>query len=447
MKFRNLENKDKKLVSLIKKEIKRQQETLDLIASENLASLGVMEALGSPLVNKYSEGYSGKRYYPGNVFYDEIEELAKERALKAFGLLGKNPADKADGARWGVNVQPYSGSPANLAVYLALAKPGDLIMGLDLTAGGHLTHGHKVSATGIIFKSVQYGVDKKGRIDYGEVERLAKKHKPKIIISGTTAYPRKIDFKKFGEIAKKVGAYHVADVSHIAGLIVAGVHPSPFLYADVVTMTTHKTLRGPRGAVIFAKKEFKKIDSRLRSDVSVGINGNDKKKKETIFEAINKAVFPGVQGGPHNNQTAAIAGAFLEASKPEFKKYQKQVVLNAKILAEELKGKGFNLVTGGTDNHLMLMDVRNMELSGWEAEHLLEDIGIVANRNTVAGDEKPWKPSGIRIGTPSLTSRGMKEKEMREVADLIYRRLVHKEATGKLKKEVLKLAKKFPLGY
>ncbi|MFA5173271.1 MAG: serine hydroxymethyltransferase [Candidatus Paceibacterota bacterium] len=425
MKFSYLDKKDKKLSELIKKEIKRQEETLDLIASENLAPRGALEALGSPLVNKYSEGYPGARYYPGNKFYDKIEILAQERALKAFQLKPEE---------WGVNAQPYSGSPANLAVYMALIQPGDLIMGMNLSSGGHLTHGHKASATGKIFKSIQYGVGEDGRINYDEVLKLVMEHKPKIIITGATAYSREIDFKKFGEIAKKAGAYHVADISHIAGLVAAGVHMSPFPYADAVTMTTHKTLRGPRGAVIFARKEIIKKSA-------------ENKKEETIFDRVNKAVFPGIQGGPHNNQTAAIAYMFLEATKPEFKKIQKQTVKNAAVLAKELKAKDFNLVTGGTDNHLILIDVRNFGLDGWEAEHLLEDIGIVANRNSVPGDDKPFRPSGVRMGTASLSSRGMKEKEIKKIAEIIFRRLVHKEAAGKLRKEVLSLCKKFPLGY
>jgi len=441
MKFNYLDKKDKKLSGIIKKEIKRQEETLDLIASENLAPKGVLEALGSPLVNKYSEGYPGVRYYPGNKFYDEIEILAQERALKAFQLKLEE---------WGVNVQPYSGSPANLAVYMALIQPGDMIMGMKLSSGGHLTHGHKASATGKFFQSVQYGVRDDGRINYDEILKLAIEHKPKIIITGATAYPREIDFKKLGEIAKKVGAYHVADISHIAGLVAAGEHLSPFPYADVVTMTTQKTLRGPRGAVIFARKKLIKTDSRVSGNEkkdSKSEKGKKNKKEETIFDRINKAVFPGLQGGPHNNQTAAIAYMFLEAAKPEFKRIQKQIIKNAAVLAEKLKEKDFNLVTGGTDNHLILIDVRNFGLDGWEAEHLLEDIGIVANRNSVPGDDKPFHPSGIRMGTAFLSSRGMKEKEMKKIADIIFRRLVHKEAAEKLKKEVFVLCKNFPLEY
>lgn len=398
--------RDRKLSALVRKEVRRQKETLDLIASENLLSKAAQHVLGSPLANKYSEGYPGRRYYPGNEYYDEIEKLAQERALKLFGLNKK---------AWSVNVQPYSGSPANLAIYLALAGPRGKIMGMKLTHGGHLTHGHKVSATGIFFESVQYGVDRDGYINFSEVLKLAKKEKPKVIVSGFTAYPRKVDFKKFGEIAKKVGAYHVADISHIAGLVVGGAHPAPFAYADVVMTTTHKSLRGPRGAAIFSRKE--------------------------IAEKIDRAVFPGLQGGPHNNTTAAMAEAFYEAMQPAFRAYAKQIVKNAKVLADELKKLGFNLVSGGTDTHLMLVDMRNFGIDGAEAEKRLEKNGIIANRNSVPGDTSPFKPSGIRLGTPALTTRGMKEKEMREVA-----RLIHDSVRGErnVQKEVRALCRKFP---
>ena len=330
-----------------------------------------MEALGSPLTNKYSEGYPGKRYYPGNFYYDEIEKLAWERALKAFGLSAKN---------WSVNVQPYSGSPANLAVYLALMKPCEVLMGMNLASGGHLTHGHSASFSGKLFKSIQYGVNlETGLLNYTEIEKLAEKHRPKIIISGFTAYPRKIDFKRIGGIAKKVGAYHLADISHIAGLISAKLHPAPFSCADVVMTTTHKTLAGPRGAVIFSRKE--------------------------LAEKIDKSVFPGLQGGPHNNAIAAIALAFGEVLKPKFKNEQKQAVKNAEVLAEELKKYGFDLITGGTDNHLLLMDLKNIGIDGLEAERKLEKAGIIANRNSIAGDASPFKPSGLRLGTPAITAR------------------------------------------
>jgi len=399
--------KDKKTEKLIREELRRQKNTLDLIASENLASREVQEVLGSVLTNKYSEGYPGRRYYPGNVEYDAIENLAKSRALKLFKLNPKT---------WSVNVQPYSGSPANFEVYYALVPAGETIMGMKLSDGGHLTHGHKVSATGQLWKSVQFGVDEKtGLINYKEVLKLARKVKPKIIVSGFTAYPRKVDFKKFGEIAKNVGAYHVADISHIAGLVAGGAHPSPFPYADVVTTTTHKSLRGPRGAMIFAKRE--------------------------IAEKIDKAVFPGLQGGPHNNVTAAKAVAFFEDMKPEFKTYAKQIVKNAKALATEMKKLGFELVTGGTDTHLILADVRNFGIDGLEAEKRLEKTGIVANRNSVPGDTSPFKPSGVRFGTPSVTTRGMKEREMKKIAVLIYEAIQNKKGVNA---QVIKLCKKFP---
>jgi glycine hydroxymethyltransferase len=412
--------RDKRIESLIKKEIVRQAETLDLIASENFVSSDVREALGSVLTNKYSEGYPGKRYYPGNVYYDEIEELAKERALKVFHL---------DPKEWHVNVQPYSGSPANLAIYSALIEPGETIMGMALSSGGHLTHGHKVSMTGKFWRSVQYTVNQKtGLIDFAEVKKLAEKEKPKIIISGFTAYPRLVNFKKFGEIAKGVGAYHVSDISHIAGLIAAGVHPSPFAYVDVVMTTTHKTLRGPRGAMIFCRKEH----------------------AEKIAEKIDRAVFPGLQGGPHNNATAAKAIAFFEALQPSFKKYAGQIVKNAKVLGESLAKHGFKLVTGGTDTHLLLLDVGSFKLmkhdpstsSGQAAEKKLESVGIIANRNTIPGDPSPFKPSGLRLGTPAVTSMGMKEKEMKEIAALIYGALTSSNLNT-ISKSVKKLAKRF----
>jgi glycine hydroxymethyltransferase len=444
---------DKELWDLVKKEIKRQEECIDLIPSENLIDIETMFLVGSPLSNKYAEGYVGKRYYPGNEYIDKIEFLAKKRALKAFDL---NPKI------WDVNVQPYSGSPANLAVYLGLINPGETIMGLNLFHGGHLTHGHKASYTGKLFNSIQYGVtpqinadseriktDKddpyksvsypnesvgendphrsvsnpyiSAGIDFEELEKLALKHKPKIIISGTTAYPRILDFKKFYEISKKVGAYHVADISHIAGLVIAGLHPSPFPYADVVTMTTHKTLKGPRGAVIFMRKELE--------------------------DKINKSVFPGLQGGPHINTIAGIAYAFGRALKKEFKVYQKQIIKNSKKLAEELIKRGFELYTGGTDNHLMIIDLKPLNLDGKTAEALLERANIVANRNSLPSDTSPFNPSGIRLGTPTVTSRGMKEKEMIKIAEFFERILIKKEKPEKVKKEVITLTKKFPLPY
>lgn len=407
---------DKKLANLVKKEAERQNKTIDLIASENIASPDVRELLRTPFTNKYSEGYPGKRYYPGNTFCDEVENLARSYALKAFGL---------DPEKWSVNVQPYSGSPANLAIYFGLVNPGETIMGMKLAHGGHLTHGHSVSATGKFFKSVQYETDSEtGLIDYEAVRRLAREHKPKVIISGATAYPRRIDFKKFGEIAGEVGAYHVADISHIAGLVAAGEHPAPFSYAHAVMTTTHKSLRGPRGAVIFARREPLKAGG----------------GKLTIAEAIDKAVFPGLQGGPHNNQTAAIAQAFAESSTTGFKKYAKQIVKNAAELAEELKKRGFNLVADGTDNHLILIDLKNIGLTGAEAESRLEEVGIIANRNSVPGDLSPFKPTGIRLGVPCVTTRGMKEREMKKIAGYFEAVLI---GGTDVREEVELLTKKF----
>ena len=406
---------DKKLEKLIKAEIKRQKETIDLIPSENFVSRDIMSVVGTPLMNKYSEGYPGKRYYPGNEFYDEIENLAQERALKAFGLNSEE---------WSVNVQPYSGSPANMEIYAALLQPGEKIMGMALTSGGHLTHGHKASFTGKFWKPVQYVVGSDGYIDYDVVEKLALVEKPRIIVSGFTAYPRTIDFRRFGEIAKKVGAYHLADISHIAGLVLAGLHPSPFPHADVVMTTTHKTLRGPRGAIIFSSHS--KV---LSSQVS-------------LSEAIDKAVFPGLQGGPHNNITAAKALMFYEVMQPGFKKYAGQIVKNAKALADELTRLGFSLVTGGTDNHLILIDLKPMGVDASLAEKKLESIGIIANRNTVPGDTSAFKPSGLRLGTPAVTTRGMKEYEMKEIARLIHETLT-KNNLSTIKKSVLLLCKRF----
>jgi len=400
---------DKTLAKLIGKESKRQKKDIDLIASENFVSEDVLKALGSVFTNKYSEGYPGKRYYPGNIYCDQVELLAQKYALKLF---------KLDPEKWSVNVQPYSGSPANLAVYTGLLKPGDTLMGMRLMSGGHLTHGHSVSATAKFFKSIQYGTDKNGFIDFKEIARLAKKHRPKIIVSGTTAYARKLDFARFGKIAKAVGAYHLADISHIAGLVAAGLHSSPFPHCDAIMTTTHKTLRGPRGAMIFARKD------RLVKQSATGGKGQ---KPMSIAEAIDKAVFPGLQGGPHNNTTAAIAQALSEALESSFKKYQAQVVKNASALAEALKKRGFNLVTDGTDNHLILVDLKNFGLDGMTAQRLLEKRGIIANRNAVPGDTSPFKPSGLRLGTPAVTTRGMKEKDMELLARKIHQILTDGE--------------------
>ena len=408
----SLKNRDPKIYKIILAEVKRQQETLDLIPSENYVSLEVREAEGSVLGNKYSEGYPGKRYYAGQVNTDQVENIAKDRALKMFKL-------SSDG--WHVNVQPYSGSPANVAVYFSVLEFGDKIMGMKLDQGGHITHGLPISFSGKAYKICSYGVDKKTEmLDYDEIEKIAQKEKPKMIVCGATAYSRIIDFKKFGEIAKKVGALLLADVSHISGLIVGGAHPSPFPYADFVMTTTHKTLRGPRGAIIICKKEF--------------------------AERLDKAVFPGLQGGPHEHQIAAEAVCFGEAMDPDFKNYAKQIVKNTKALAKALQKLGFRIVSGGSDNHLMLVDLRNMKLTGKDAQKMLEEIGIVCNKNTIPYDpEKPFIGSGIRIGTPAMTTRGMKEKEMAEVAELIYATLSKKKSSKDIASQVLKLCRKFPV--
>lgn len=391
-----LKKQDPEVARLIAAEAKRQEETIDLIASENIASLAVREALGSVLTNKYSEGYAGKRYYAGNRVIDDVETLAKERARTLFGL-GKN---------WSVNVQPLSGSPANMAVYFALLKPGEKFMAMSLKSGGHLTHGDPVNFSGRLFNPVHYSVGKDGYIDYEEVRRLALREKPRLVLAGFTAYPRTIDFKKFGEIAKEIGAYFMVDMAHIAGLVAAGVHSSPFPYADVVTTTTHKSLRGPRGAMIFSR-----IDRMVR--------GGD--KEMTIARAINRAVFPGLQGGPHDNQTAAIAVCLKEAMHPSFKKYAAQIIKNAATLAEALQKQGFKIMSGGTDNHLLLVDFSDKGISGLAAQEMLEQAGIITSRTTVPFDLRPpYDPSGIRLGTPAVTTRGMKEREMGAIAQLIY---------------------------
>lgn len=422
----------KTLWELIRKETKRQQETIGLIPSENIADPEILKVLGTPLVNKYSEGYPRRRYYPGNEFCDEIELLAQTEGFKAFGIKGEpstglpmkiEEADPKKKQTWYLNVQAASGSAANMAIYFALMKPGETVLGMNLAHGGHLTHGFKLNFSGTFYKSVQYGLDEKtGLLDYERIEQLAREHKPRVIYSGATAYSRIIDFKRIGEIAKKVGAYHVADVSHIAGLISAGVHPSPFPYADVVMATTHKTMRGPRGAVIFSKSQ-------------------------EIAMAVNKAIIPGIQGGPHNNQTAAIALMFKLMQEPKYKKYGAQIVKNAKVFADELTKFGFTIYSGGTENHLLLIDLKNKGITGSEGEEFLEKAGIIANRNSVPGDDKPFRPSGIRMGTPLVTSRGMKEKEMKKIASWIHRLVDLKEPPAKIKKEVLALCKAFPLPY
>ncbi len=404
--------------NLIQKETKRQSDTINLIASENYVSRDVCDALGSVFTNKYAEGYSKARYYGGNQVVDELENLTKDRAIKLFRLSFK---------RWSVNVQPYSGSPANLAVYLALVPPKEKIMGMQLDMGGHLTHGHKASATGKLWKQIPYGVNKKTEIlDYDEILRIAKKENPKLIVAGYTSYSRIIDFKKFKSIADAVGAILMVDMSHFAGLVAGGVYPSPFsakggqALADVVTTTTHKTLRGPRSAFIFSRSEFSK--------------------------AIDKTVFPGLQGGPHANQIAAVSVALYEAGEPGFKKYTKQILRNAYILSENLYKTGWRVVSGGTDTHLFLVDTWKRGLSGKIASERLEEVGIIVNKNTIPYDARsPIDPSGIRIGTPAITTRGMKENEMKKVADLINRTLLKKTPIVKLKEETAALCRKFPL--
>lgn len=385
---------DKEIFDLIKKEETRQKKQINLIASENYVSRDVLKAFGSVLTNKYSEGYSGKRYYAGNEFVDKIETFCIKRALKLFGL---------NESVWSVNVQPYSGSPANLAVYSALIPLGGKIMGMRLDMGGHLTHGHSVSFTGKAWTQVPYGVSRETEmIDYDELMKIAISEKPKIIIAGASAYSRILDYKKFREIADACHAYLMVDMAHIAGLIATGVHPSPFydengkLLADIVTTTTHKTLRGPRGAMIFCRKE--------------------------LAEKIDKAVFPGLQGGPHNHQTAAIAIALKEAMSRNFKNYSKQIVKNARVFAEELKKAGFHIVSGGTDNHLFIVDTwaDGKGISGYEAQDRLEKQGTIVSRSTIPYDtRKPYDPSGVRIGTPAVTTRGYKEKDILRLAKRI----------------------------
>jgi glycine hydroxymethyltransferase len=381
----NLKKTDPQIYELVKAEEKRQKDVLEMIASENYASQAVMEALGSVLTNKYSEGFPGKRYYQGNANADSVETLAQERAMKLFGVPY-------------VNVQPLSGSPANSAVYFAVLENGDKIMGLSLASGGHITHGHKLGLSGRFFKAVHYTLGNDARLDFEAIERQVLKEKPQLLICGYTAYPRKIDFKKFGEIADKAGCYLMADISHITGLIVAGVHPSPVPYAHIVTTTTHKTLRGPRGAMIMVTEK--------------GL-----KKNPDLPKKIETAIIPGLQGGPHDNQTAAIAVSLKEADTTAFKKYGQQIVANAEVLAKELKALGFDVVSGGTDNHLILLDLRAKKVNGRIAAIALEKAGIVLNYNGVPGDEMPpLFASGIRLGTPAITTRGMKEKEMKKIA-------------------------------
>ncbi|MBI2122089.1 MAG: serine hydroxymethyltransferase [Candidatus Sungbacteria bacterium] len=398
MQYKNVKKYDREIYNLIREEERRQKDGLELIPSESYASAAVLEALGSILNDKYAENYPGKRYYGGCETVDKVERLCQERALKVFRAQG-----------YKVNVQPYSGSPANIEVYAGLLDFGDTIMALRLDHGGHLTHGSPVSFSGKAYKFIHYGVDPKTEcLDYDEIARLAQKHKPKIILSGFTAYPRLIDFKKMHAIAKSVGAISMADISHISGLIIGGAHPSPFPFTDVVTTTTHKTLRGPRAAMIFSRK-----------DKSIKI----KDKNVLISEAIDKAVFPGMQGGPHEHTIAAIAVALHEAKKPEFRKFAEQVVKNAKVLAIAIQKEGLRLISGGTDNHLMLIDLRPFGPGrGKFIEKALEAVRISVNKSPIPNDPSPpFYPSGVRLGTPAITSRGMKEKEMRVIAGFIAR--------------------------
>ncbi len=409
MDFKELRQYDEEIYAATERELHRQQHNIELIASENIVSKGVLLAAGTVLTNKYAEGYPAHRYYGGCQYVDEVEEIARERACRLFG------AEHA-------NVQPHSGASANLAVFFALLQPGDTVLSMSLAHGGHLSHGSPVNISGKYFNIVPYGVcDADGRIDYDEVERLALECKPKLILAGASAYPREIDFKRFGEIAKKVGAYLMVDMAHIAGLVAAGLHQNPVPYADVVTTTTHKTLRGPRGGMILCKEEYAK--------------------------AIDKAIFPGIQGGPLMHIIAAKAVALKEALEPEFKVYQQQIVKNAAKLAEELKKRGFNLVSGGTDNHLMLIDLQNFGITGKQLEHNLDEVHITVNKNAVPNDpQSPFITSGIRVGTPAVTSRGFKEPEMEKIAGWIYDVVTDFEGSKeRVSAEVQALCESFPI--
>lgn len=407
----SLKNQDPEIFNIICAEKERELETLNLIASENYASFAVLEVCGSVLTNKYAEGYPGERYYGGCEFIDKAEESALCRAKKLFGAEH-------------VNVQPHSGTQANIACYFAVLKPGDIILGQSLISGGHLTHGSKVNFSGVMYNAVSYESDPRtGRLDYNKIEKKAQEYKPKMIICGASAYPRIIDFQKFREIADKIDAYLLADIAHIAGLVVCGLHPSPVPYADFVTTTTHKTLRGPRGGMIMCKRKY--------------------------AEAIDKAVFPGTQGGPQEHIIAAKAVCFAEALKPQFRQYQKQIISNANTLVESLKELGIKLVSDGTDNHLILLDLRNLKITGNEAEKILEEAAIIVNKNTIPGDLKtPKITSGIRIGTPAVTSRGMKEKEMEKIGGWISECLKNKDDKKfiqSIREEVEEFCNRFPV--
>ena len=406
-----VKQQDPKVQEMIELELGRQRNKLEMIASENFVSQAVMEAQGSVLTNKYAEGYPHKRYYGGCEYVDMVEELAIERAKQLFGAEH-------------VNVQPHSGSQANFGVYFALLEPGDTIMGMNLSHGGHLTHGSPVNVSGKYFNIIPYGVDAEtGRIDYDEMRKIAQEHKPKMIIGGGSAYSRQIDFKTMADIAHEVGAIFMVDMAHFAGLVAAGLHPNPVEYADIVTTTTHKTLRGPRGGMIMCKEEYAK--------------------------AIDKSIFPGIQGGPLMHVIAAKAVAFGEALQPEFKEYAKQVIVNAQTLAEALQQEGFTIVSGGTDTHVLLVDLRTVGLTGKVAEHVLDEVGITCNKNTIPFDpESPFVTSGIRLGTPALTTRGLHAEDMKEIASIISLVLKQPEDTAVLaeaKQRVAKLCKQYPM--
>lgn len=408
MNLDSIKKQDPQIYESIKLEMERQSNKIEMIASENFTSKAVMEAMGSQLTNKYAEGYPGKRYYGGCEYVDIAENLARDRMMELFG--GEY-----------ANVQPHSGSQANMAVYFAMLEPGDKILGMNLSHGGHLTHGSPVNFSGKLYEVISYGVNDEGYIDYDELREIALKEKPKMIVAGASAYARTIDFKKFREICDEIDAYLMVDMAHIAGLVAAGVHPNPVPYADFVTTTTHKTLRGPRGGAILCKEKYGK--------------------------AIDKSIFPGIQGGPLMHIIAAKAVCFKEAMSEEFKEYQRKVIDNAKALAKALQDKDFNIVSGGTDNHLLLIDLRNKNITGKKAEHLLDEIGITANKNTVPNEtQSPFVTSGIRIGTPATTTRGFGKEEMIEIADIISWTIDNREGDlTEAKERVKALCDKFPL--
>lgn len=420
-----LSQTDPEVAQAIENELHRQQNGLEMIPSENFVSRAVLEALGSVGTNKYSEGFPGKRYYGGNEFIDHVETLACERAKALFGVTH-------------ANVQPYSGSPANQEICFALLAPGDKLMGMHLLYGGHLTHGWKVNFSGVYYTAVQYTTGRDGYLDYDALARQVEQERPKLLFVGATAYPRIFDFARLSAIAKRVDAYLVADISHIAGLVIAGAHPSPVGHADVIMTTTHKTLRGPRGAMILCNGE-----------PSDPLKPPPERSRTYLPTMIDRAVFPGLQGGPHNHQTAAIAVALKEAGTPAFKEYGQQIVKNAKALATALIDHGFSLVTGGTDNHLLLIDLTNKGIAGKQAEVALDYAGITVNKNTIPFDpRKPYDPSGIRLGTPALTSRGMKEDEMVQIAEWIDEAITHwqnEERLSQIQKKIHTFTEEFPL--